>query len=156
MPHFCIGDLQSALRRPKCWLSAECPRSYNYGLQLQLDALHHFCPGRHLPVNLRNTKVVILEARKSDCKQSVFGGTTVERHDEYRYLGFVFCATKSVCKHHGTWQIPGCWERCSTCHATTLHLPHLLNPATICKLSEILVLLNLSYSCVSFGSQSHS
>ncbi len=66
------------------------------GLQLHLDALDSCCERCQLTVNLSKTKVVILEARKSDCKQFVFGGTTVERHDEYRYLGFVFHATKNM------------------------------------------------------------
>ena len=55
-----------------------------------------FCELRQLTVNLSKTKVVIFEARKSDCKEFVFSGTTVERHDEYRYLGFVFHATKNM------------------------------------------------------------
>ncbi len=59
----------------------------------QLDALASFCEQRQLTINLSKTKVVIFEARKSDCKEFVFSGTTVERHDEYRYLGFVFHAT---------------------------------------------------------------
>ena len=39
---------------------------------------------------------MIFEARKSDCKDFVFSGTTVERRDEYRYLGLVFHATKNM------------------------------------------------------------
>ncbi|DBA77175.1 TPA: hypothetical protein ACH3X1_009749 [Trebouxia sp. C0004] len=66
------------------------------GLQRQLDALASFCEQRQLTVNLSKTKVVIVAARKSDCKEFVFSGTTVERHNEYRYLGFVFHATKNM------------------------------------------------------------
>ncbi len=55
-----------------------------------------FCEQRQLTVNLSKTKVVIFEARKSDCKEFGFNGTAVERHDEYRYLGFVFHATKNM------------------------------------------------------------
>jgi len=46
------------------------------GLQRQLDALASFCEQRQLTGNLSKTKVVIFEARKSDCKEFVFSGTT--------------------------------------------------------------------------------
>ncbi len=66
----------------------------------QLDALanfEEFCEQRQLTVNLSKTKIVIFEARMSFCREFAFSGTTVERHDEYRYLGFVFDATKNFC-----------------------------------------------------------
>ena len=64
------------------------------GLQQQLDALASFCEQRQLTVNFSKAKVVIFEALKSDCKEFVFSGTTVKRHDEYRHFGFVLHATK--------------------------------------------------------------
>ncbi len=54
------------------------------GLQRQLDALASFCEQRQLTVSLSKKTVVIFEARKSDCKEFVFSGTTAERYDEYR------------------------------------------------------------------------
>ena len=53
-------------------------------------------PASASDANLSKTKVVIFEARKSDCKEFVFIGTTVERHDDHRYLVFVFHATKNM------------------------------------------------------------
>ncbi len=57
--------------------------------QLTNSMLASFCKGRQLTVNPSKTKFVIFGARKSDCKDFVFSGTcctTVERHDEYRYI----------------------------------------------------------------------
>ncbi len=88
------------------------------GLQRQLNALASFCEQRQLTVNLSKSKVVIFEARKSDCKEFVFSGINVDRHE------------KAV--HAMQW-------RCISLH--------LSDPATVCKLFDVLMLLILSYSC---------
>ncbi len=115
------------------------------GLQRQLDALASFCELRQLTVNLSKTKVVIFEARKSDCKEFVFSGTTVERHDEYRYLGFVFHATKNMA--HGVEYLVAAAKKAVHAMRRRCISLHLSDPATICKLFDILVLPILSYSC---------
>ncbi|DBB13728.1 TPA: hypothetical protein ACH3X3_000737 [Trebouxia sp. C0006] len=81
----------------------------------------------------------------SDCKEFVFSGTPIERHDEYRYLGFVFHATKSMA--YGVEYLVAAAKK--AVHAMRRHCIslHLSDPATICKLFDILVLPILSYSC---------
>ncbi len=115
------------------------------GLQRQLDALASFCEQRQLTGNLSKTKVVIFEARKSDCKEFVFSGTTVERHDEYVYLGFVFHATKSMA--YGVEYLVAAGKKAVHAMRRRCISLHLSDPATICKLFDILVLPILSYTC---------
>ena len=115
------------------------------GLQRQLDALASFCEQRQLTVNLSKTKVVIFEARKSDCKKFVFSGTPIERHDEYRYLGFVFHATKNMA--YGVEYLVAAAKKAVHAMRRRCISLHLSDPATICKLFDILVLPILSYSC---------
>ncbi len=114
------------------------------GFQRQLDALASFCEQRQLTVNLSKTKVVIFEARKSDCKQFDFSGTTVERHDEYRYLGFVFHATKNMA--YGVEYLVAAAKKAVHGMRRRCISLHLSDAATICKLFDILVLPISSYS----------
>ncbi len=97
------------------------------GLQRQLDALASFCEQCQLTVNLSETQLVNFEARKSDCKK--FSGTTVERHDEYRYLAFVFHATKNMAD--GVEYLVAAGKK--AVHAMQWHCIslHLSDPATI-------------------------
>jgi len=88
---------------------------------------------------------VIFEARKSDCKEFVFSGTTVERHDEYRYLGFVFHATKNMA--YGVEYLVDAGKKAVHAMRRRCISLHLSDPATICKLFDIVVLPILSYSC---------
>jgi len=115
------------------------------GLQRQLDALGSFCEQRQLTVNLSKTKIVICEARMSDCRELVFSGTTVERHDEYRYLGFVFHVTKNMA--YGVEYLVAAGKKAVHAMRRRCISLHLSEPATICKLFDILVLPILSYSC---------
>ena len=115
------------------------------GLQRQLDALASFCEQRQLTVNLSKTKVVIFEARKSDCKDFVFSGTTVERRDEYRYLGLVFHATKNMA--YGVEYLVAAAKKAVHAMRRRCISLHLSDPATICKLFDILVLPILSCCC---------
>ena len=39
---------------------------------------------------------MIFEIQRSGCQDFLFNGVTVERQDLFRYLGFVFHATKSM------------------------------------------------------------
>ena len=66
------------------------------GLQTQLNALASFCDQRQLTVNLSKTKVVVFEPRRSDVADFVLNGAVVERGESYKYLGFVFHATKNM------------------------------------------------------------
>ncbi len=78
-------------------------------------------------------------------KMFVFSGTTVERHDEYRYLGFVFHATKNMA--YGIEYLVAAAKTAVHAMQRRRILLHLSDPATICKLFNILVLPVLSYSC---------
>ena len=64
------------------------------GLQKQLDALASFVEQRQPTVNLSKTKVVVFEAQHSTISDFVLNGAVVERVDSYKYLSFVFLATK--------------------------------------------------------------
>ena len=66
------------------------------GLQKQINVLADFCASRQLEVNLSKTKVVVFETRCSDCAPLLFKGQEVARREEYRYLGFVFHATRNM------------------------------------------------------------
>ena len=124
------------------------------GLQRQLDALACFSEQRQLTVSLNKTKVLIFEARKSDCKEFVFSGTPVEQYDEYRYLGFVFHATKNMA--YGVEYLVVAAKKAVHAMRRRCISLRLSDPATICKLFDILVLPILSYSCEDLGSQSQS
>ena len=90
-------------------------------------------------------QVMIFEACKSDCKEFVFSGTPVERHDEYRYLGFVFHATKNMA--YGVEYLVAAAKKAVHAMRRRCISLHLSDPATRCKLFDILVLPILSYSC---------
>ena len=66
------------------------------GIQTQLDARASFCDQRQLTVNLSKTKVVVFEPCCSDAADFVLNGTVLERGESYKYLGFVFHATKNM------------------------------------------------------------
>ena len=88
---------------------------------------------------------MISAARRSDCKAFVFRGTTAERHDEYRYLGFVFHATKNMA--YGVEYLVDAGKKAVHAMRRRCISLHLSDPATICKLFDIVVLPILSYSC---------
>ncbi len=66
------------------------------GLQLQMDALAHFCAERQLTVNVKKTKVVVFEGRASACQPFTYGGDVVERVTSFRYLGIEFHSTRGL------------------------------------------------------------
>ena len=76
---------------------------------------------RQLTVNLSKTKVVVFEARRSEVCNFMLSGAVVERVESYKYLGFVFHATKKLtvgtdalarCSGHGGYRKEGsiCYE----------------------------------------------
>ena len=115
------------------------------GLQRQLDVLASFCEQRLLTVNLSKTKIVIFEAQRSQCEPFLFNNRAVERQQEYKYLGFVFHATKNMA--HGTEYLVAAAKKAVHAMRRRCIFLHLSDPATICKLFDILVLPILSYSC---------
>ena len=60
------------------------------------NALTSFCDQRQLAVNLSKTKVVVFEPRRCDVADFVLNDAVVERGESYKYLGFVFHATKNM------------------------------------------------------------
>ena len=73
------------------------------GLQQQINALADFCTGRQLEVNLSKTKIVVFESRRSDCAPFFLKGQGLGREEEYRYLGFVFHATRNMAYGQKFW-----------------------------------------------------
>ena len=71
--------------------------------------------------------------------------SSVERHAKYRYLGFVFHATKNMAYVIDHLVAAG-KKAVHTMRWRCIYL-HLSDPATICKLFDILVLPILSHSC---------
>jgi len=57
------------------------------GLQKQLDVLQAFCCERQLTVNVKKTKVVVFEARKSVCQAFQYEGKVIKQLNSFKYLG---------------------------------------------------------------------
>ena len=115
------------------------------GLQRQIDALADFCAGRQLEVNLSKTKVVVFETRCSDCTPFVFQGRVVDRVEEYRYLGFVFHATRNMA--YGADFLVAAAKKAMHAMRRRCMFLGLSDPNSICKLFDMLVLPILSYAC---------
>ena len=115
------------------------------GLQQQLDALAGFCEQRQLTVNLNKTKIVIFEARQSTCEPFMFQGKAVTREEEYRYLGFVFHATRNM-TYGAEFLVSAAKKAVHAMRRRCIFLG-LSDPASICKLFDTLVLPILAYSC---------
>ena len=106
------------------------------GLQTQLDAWASFCDQRQLTVNLSKTKVVVFEPCCSDVPDFVLNGAVLERGESYKYLGFVFHATKNMSV------------------GTTFLVAAARKAALQCKLFDTPVLLILSYGVEVWGVKS--
>ena len=119
------------------------------GLQRQLDALAAFCEQRQLTVNLGKTKIVIFETRKSTCEPFFFQNKVVAREEEYRYLGFVFHATRNMT--YGTDFLVSSAKKAMHAMRRRCIFIGLSDPASICKLFDTLVLPILAYSCEVWG-----
>jgi len=56
-------------------------------LQKQLDVLQAFCCEHQLTMNVKKTKVVVFEARKSVCQAFQYEGEAIEQLNSFKYLG---------------------------------------------------------------------
>ena len=73
------------------------PFSYSAaGLQKQLDILSKFCAACGLSVNVKKTKIVVFELRKSITSCFYFNGDTIEQVDKFKYLGVLMHGTKGL------------------------------------------------------------
>ncbi len=55
-----------------------------------------FCCERQLTVNVKKTKVVVFEARKSVCQASQYEGEAIEQLNFFKYLGVELHDTKGM------------------------------------------------------------
>ena len=118
------------------------------GLQKQLDALASFCEQRPLTVNLSKTKVVFEKQRSALCDLRL-NGAVVECVDRYKYLGFVFHATKGL--HFGTEALMAVARKALFAMRLRCALLGIRDPALQRKLFDTLVLPILSYGCEVWG-----
>jgi len=66
------------------------------GLQKQLDVLQAFCYEHQLTMNVKKTKVVVFEARKSVCQAFQYEGEAIEQLNSFKYLGVELHGTKGM------------------------------------------------------------
>ena len=66
------------------------------GLQKQLDILSRFCVARGLTVNVKKTKILVFEARKSSHTFFHFKGDVIDQVDEFKNLGMLMHGTKGL------------------------------------------------------------
>ena len=66
------------------------------GLQKQLDILAEFCLARGLSVNVKKTKTLVFERRKSVTPAFLYEGNVIEQVDEFKYLGILTDGTKGL------------------------------------------------------------
>ena len=70
-------------------LFSESPK----GLQSSLDILNSYCTRWKLNVNMKKTKILIFENRKSAAPLFLLGNRVLSRVDRYKYLGVIFYLT---------------------------------------------------------------
>ena len=119
------------------------------GLQKQLDALASFCEQRQLTVNLSKTKVEVFKTQQSAVCDFRLNGAGVECVDNYKYLGFVFHATKGL--HFGTEALTAVARKALFAMRRRCALLGLRDSPLQCKLFDPLVLPILSYGCEVWG-----
>ncbi|KAL3146185.1 hypothetical protein ABBQ32_14176 [Trebouxia sp. C0010 RCD-2024] len=119
------------------------------GLQKQLDALASFCDQRQLTVNISKTKIVVFEPRRSAVADFVLNGAVVERVESYKYLGFVFHATKNM--SFGTSFLVAAAKKAMFAMRRRCAELGIRDPALQCKLFDTLVLPILSYAVEVWG-----
>jgi hypothetical protein len=115
------------------------------GLQKQLDVLQAFCYERQLIVNVKKTKVVGFETRKSVCQAFQYEGKAIEQLSSFKYLGVEL---------HGTKGMQAAIQRLTmsrkkavfTLRRTCAEL-RIFDPALQCQLFDTLVKPMLSYGC---------
>ena len=115
------------------------------GLQKQLDILEAFCEARGLTVNVKKTKTLVFEHRRSEVPAFRYAGDVIERVDEFKYLGILMHSTKGVspaidllCKAARRAMF-GLQRRCQQ---LSIH-----DPLLKCKLFDTLVKPILCYCC---------
>ena len=115
------------------------------GLQKQLDILSRFCAARGLTVNVKKTKILVFEARKSSHTSFYFNGDIIDQVDEFKYLGILMHGTKGLspaieylCKAAKRAMF-GLQRRCQQ---LSIH-----DPVLKCKLFDTLVKPILCYCC---------
>ncbi len=115
------------------------------GLQKQLDVLQAFCCERQLIVNVKKTKVVVFEARKSVCQAFQYEGETIEQLNSFKYLGVELHGTKGMqaailwLAMLGKKAVFALRRRCAELR--------IFDPALQCQLFDALVKLVFSYGC---------
>jgi hypothetical protein len=115
------------------------------GLQKQLDVLQVFCYERQLTVNVKKTKVVVFEARKSVCQAFQYEGEAIKQLNSFKYLGVELHGTKgmqvaiqrlAMSRKKAVFALQ---RRCAELRIFDLALQ--------CQLFDALVKLVLSYGC---------
>ena len=105
-------------------------------------------PNNHVPVLVVRRKRV-LEKQRSAMYDFRLNGAVVERMDRYKYLGFVFHATKGL--HFGTEALLAVARKALFAMRRRCALLGIRDPALQCKLFDTLVLPILSYGCEVWG-----
>jgi hypothetical protein len=115
------------------------------GLQKQLDVLQTFCCERQLTVNVKKTKVVMFEARKSMCQAFQYEGEPLEQLNSFKYLGVELHGTKGMQAAiqrlimSGKKAVFALRRRCAELR--------IFDPTLQCQLFDALVKPVLSYGC---------
>jgi hypothetical protein len=115
------------------------------GLHKHVDVLQAFCCERQLTMNVKKTKVVVFEARKSVCQAFQYEGETIEQLNSFKYLGVELHDTKGMqaaiqqLTMSGKKVVFALRHRCAE--------PHIFDPSLECQLFDALVKLVLSYGC---------
>ena len=115
------------------------------GLQKHLNILEAFCAARGLTVNVKKTKTLVFEHRKSATPAFVYAGDHIEQVEEFKYLGILMHGTKGLspaihflCKAARRAMF-GLYLRCQL---LSIH-----DPVLKCKLFDTLVKPILCYCC---------
>jgi len=114
-------------------------------LQKQLDVLQAFCYERQLTMNVKKTKVVVFEARKSMRQAFQYEGEAIEQLNSFKYLGVELHGTKGM-------QVAIQWLAMSgkkavfalQCRCAELRI---FDPTLQCQLFDALVKPVFSYGC---------
>ncbi len=114
-------------------------------LQKQLDVLQAFCYERQLTVNVKKTKVVVFEARKSVCQAFQYEGEAIEQLNYFKYLGLELHGTKGMQAAIQRLAMSGKKSIFALrCRCAELRI---FDPALQCQLFDALVKPVLSYGC---------
>ncbi len=115
------------------------------GWQKELDVLQAFCCERQLTVNVKKTKVVVFEARKSVCQAFQYEGEAIEQLNSFKYLGVELHGTKGMqaaiqqLAMSGKKAVFALQHRCAEMR--------IFDPTLQCQLFDALIKPVLSYGC---------